>query len=398
MAGFDKKERAKKEAKVCLGTPRQDGYHMPGEYEHHQGCIMIWPERPGSWIYGAKGARRAFRDVIAAIAESEKVYVAVSAKGLASAQEMLLGTDTAEKKAWQKNVEIFPAETDDAWARDVAPTFVVQNAGAASKFPERIRAINWEFNAWGGKVDGLYASWEKDNAFAAYFAEKYGFGIYDAAPFVLEGGSIHSDGEGTVMVTEACLLSKGRNPDLNRSEIEERLREYLGAEKILWLPRGIYQDETNEHVDNVCAFIRPGEVVLAWTDNQEDPQYALSQASLSYLENETDARGRKIKIHKLPVPDVPICITEEELAGYAFEEGEDAREAGERLAASYVNFYFSNKAVVMPVFGGENTASDERAIRILAELCPERKVIPVAAKDILAGGGNIHCITQQIPD
>lgn len=391
-----------------LTTPAADGFFMPGEFEPHSGCIMIWPERPGSWIYGAVAARKAFRNVIAAIAESEKVYVAAGKNGMDSAK-VILCSGNAE---WQKNVEIFEAETDDAWARDVAPTFVIRKAGQqpesepdreteagkkVSLRPDMVRAVNWEFNAWGGNVDGLYASWEKDNAFAAYFAEKYGYALYDAAPFVLEGGSVHSDGEGTIMATEACLLSKGRNPNLSKAEIEEQLKKNLGAEKVLWLPRGIYNDETNEHVDNVCAFLRPGEVVLAWTDDKNDPQYPLSSACLNYLEKETDAKGRKIIVHKLPIPDDPVCITEEELKGYEFEAGEDEREAGERLAASYVNFYFSNDAVVMPVFGGENEESDRRAIAIMEKLNPERKVIPIYARDILVGGGNIHCITQQIP-
>ena len=290
-------------------------------------------------------------------------------------------------------VIVFEAKTDDAWARDIGPTFVVSD-----KANERlVRAVNWEFNAWGGEVDGLYASWKFDNAFAKAFSAWQGYDCYDAAPFVLEGGSIHSDGEGTILVTESCLLSKGRNPELSKKQIEEKLKSYLGAEKILWLPRGIYLDETNEHVDNVCAFLKPGEVVLAWTDNEDDPQYVLSNACLNYLESECDAKGRKLVIHKLPIPDVPICVTKEELEGYCFEEGEDTREEGERLAASYVNFYFSNGAVVMPAFGGENKKSDVRAQEIMKKLCPEREIIAVNARDILTGGGNIHCITQQIP-
>ena len=368
---------------------RESGFLMPGEFEPHEGCIMIWPERPGSWRNGAREARRAFRDVIAAIAESEHVYVAVSETSRASAKELLCG-----EQQWQKNVTLFAVETDDAWARDVAPTFVRKEDG---KNPPQICAVNWEFNAWGGTVDGLYASWEKDNAFAGCFADRFGYELIDAAPFVLEGGSVHSDGEGTVLVTEACLLSAGRNPRLFREEIEERLRRYLGAEKVLWLPRGIYMDETNEHVDNVCAFLRPGEVVLAWMDDTSDPQYELSKQCLDYLEGVRDAKGRKITVHKLPIPTHPVCLTEAEVEGYAFEEGEDEREIGERLAASYVNFYFSNGAVVMPVFGGENEESDMRAVALMQQWNPGRKVIPVYARDILTGGGNIHCITQQIP-
>ena len=373
--------------------PVRDGFFMPGEFEPHRGCILIWPFRPGSWNYGAGPAREAFRQVIWAIAQSEKVWVAAGAEGMASARKMLLeeGRDLGQPEKVLERIEIFPAQTDDSWARDVGPTFLKNASG-------QVRCVNWEFNAWGGTEDGLYASWEKDNAFAKAFAAREGYFCYDAAPVVLEGGAIHSDGEGTLMVTEACLLSKGRNPSLSKAEIEEKLKDYLGAEKVIWLPRGIYNDETNEHVDNVCAFLKPGHVVLAWTDNQEDPQYEMSTACLKVLEQERDAKGRPIRVHKLPVPDVPICVTEEEVKGFVFEEGEDFREPGERLAASYVNFYFSNQAVIMPVFGGENEESDRRAVKMMEELCPDRQVIPISARAILSGGGNIHCITQQVPE
>ena len=250
-----------------------DGFFMPGEFEPHRGCILIWPFRPGSWNYGAEPAREAFRQVIWAIARSEKVWVAAGKDCLDSARRMLLeeGEAMGQPRQVLERIEIFEAETDDSWARDVGPTFLKNGEG-------QVRCVNWEFNAWGGEEDGLYAHWEKDNAFAKAFAAREGYICYDAAPFVLEGGAIHSDGEGTLLVTEACLLSKGRNPGLTKAEIEEKLKTYLGAVKVIWLPRGIYNDETNEHVDNVCAFLRPGEVVLAWTDNQEDPQYELSMA------------------------------------------------------------------------------------------------------------------------
>ena len=395
---------------INAAKPVQDGYFMPGEFEPHQGCIMIWPERPGSWRNEAREAEAAFSAVIRAIAESETVYVAAGKKGIDHAKAF---AESLKKEENLHPVIVFEMETDDSWARDVAPTFLVKRMDekisdltAAEKSTvqtgddvknSQVCGVNWSFNAWGGEVDGLYAFYKKDDAFAWNFCKKFGFSCYDAAPFVLEGGSIHSDGEGTLLVTESCLLSAGRNPSLTKEQIEDQLKCYLGVEKVLWLPRGIYQDETNEHVDNVCAFLRPGEVVLAWTDNQNDPQYALSKASFDYLSSVRDAKGRKITIHKLPIPDIPVCITKEELEGYKFEEGEDVREEGERLAASYVNFYFSNNAVVMPAFGGENEKSDRRAQQIMAELCPDRKIISVHARDILTGGGNIHCITQQIP-
>lgn len=356
------------------------GIRFPGEFEPHEGTLMVWPERPGSWGKDSSGAERAFTDIIEALLEVEKVWLVVSPKAAPAVRERFAG---------QERLTIIEAETDDSWARDIGPTFVFSKEGRL--------AVNWSFNAWGGEVDGLYASWEKDDRLARTFAAAIGNEVLDAAPFVLEGGSIHTDGEGTLMVTESCLLSAGRNPSLTKAEIEERLKTYLGVAKVLWLPRGIYMDETNEHVDNVAAFIRPGEVVLAWTDNREDPQYELSAQNLAYLEGETDAKGRKIKVRKLPIPDVPVCCSARDIDNYVFEPGEDTREAGERLAASYVNFYFANGIALVPQFGGENAESDARAVKILAELCPERRIVPISARDILLGGGNIHCITQQVP-
>ena len=359
-----------------LSTPREDGFRMPGEFEPHRGCLMIWPKRPGSWPFGAKAARKAFAQVAEGILESEELWMLVYPEDLQEARELL-----------PAGVHLVPLATDDAWARDVGPTFLVDQKG-------NLRGVNWEFNAWGGTYDGLYPHWEKDNQAAGEFCRVLDVPYYDASPFVLEGGSIHSDGEGTVLTTEPCLLSPGRNPSLSREDIEEKLRQYLGAETVLWLPYGILGDETNQHVDNICAFVRPGEVVLSWAEDPEDPQYAASAACLEALSQMRDAKGRRLKVHKLPIPSRSVRVREEDLEGYTFEEGEDRREAGERLAASYVNFYLSNGAVLVPQFGDLN---DQKALSILGELFPQRKAIPIAARDILLGGGNIHCITQQIP-
>lgn len=358
-------------------TPSKDNYYMPAEYAKHRGCVMIWPVRPGSWPYGGKEAKVVFTQIAEAISKSEEVWMLADAEHL---------SEVADTFAANEHVHAVGIPTDDAWARDVGPTCVVHG-------PD-VRGIDWEFNAWGGTVDGLYAHWEQDDAAAPLICEALQMDYYDAHPFVLEGGSIHSDGEGTVMVTEACLLSAGRNPQLSRGEIEAKLQEYLGAKKVIWLPSGIYNDETNEHVDNVCAFTGPAEVVLAWTEDETDPQYAMSKACLDVLESETDAQGRPFTVHKLPIPKEPVCITAEELEGYTFEEGEDVREVGERLAASYVNFYIANGDVIVPQFGDEH---DSLAVDILAKLFPTRTVVPIYARAIIVGGGNIHCITQQIP-
>lgn len=360
---------------IRSNKPIDDGFYMPGEFEKHRACIMIWPTREGSWRYKARYAKEAFASIINTIAKSEKVYLIIEKEEETAARQMISG-----------DIEFVHLKTDDAWARDTAPTFLKNHSGD-------LRAVDWEFNAWGGDFDGLYEDYQNDNALAASFCKHIGVDVYDAKPFVLEGGAIHSDGEGTVIVTEACLLSKGRNPALTKAEIEQKLRAYLGAKKIIWLTNGIYNDETNEHIDNMLAFVKPGEVVLAWTDDTEDIQYQYSKAALDMLEKETDAMGRSIKVHKLLLPK-PVLVSEEECQGFVYSKEEEQRFVGERLAASYVNFYISNAHILCPMFGDAN---DEPARAKLSELFPDREVVGIPAREILLGGGNIHCITQQIP-
>ena len=357
---------------------------MPGEFETHRGTVLVWPVRPGSWPYDGKEAKRKFAEIAGILSRHERVWMLADADHVREAEAMLAeACDGAGKCGYQ----VLEIPTDDAWARDIGPTCIVDDQGS-------VLGIDWQFNAWGGSFDGLYSDWRKDNAAAAKICREIGLDVVDAQDFVLEGGSIAADGEGTVVVTACCLLSEGRNPDLSKEQIEARLKEMLGAEKVIWLPNGIYNDETNGHVDNIFAFTAPGEAVLAWTDDENDPQYPMSLEDLQVLTRETDARGRKIKVHKLLIPSTPICIQPEDLQGYRFEPGEDEREAGERLAASYVNFYIGNEAILVPQFGDVN---DRNAVELLRELFPDRKVWPIEARCILVGGGNIHCITQQIP-
>ncbi len=360
---------------ILNSTPREDGFFMPAEFSPHYGCIMIFPERSDSWQYGGYAARKAFKEVCSVIAESERVTVCAGGKQYENARRIL-----------PPNVRVVEMSSNDSWARDYAPTFVTGRNGV-------IRGVNWSFNAWGGLFDGLYFPWDKDDRMAMKLCDLFEKDMYDASGFVLEGGSVHVDGEGTCITTEACLLSAGRNPSLSKSEIEEKLCEYLGVSKVIWLKHGIFGDETNEHVDNICAFVKPGEVVLGWTDDKNDPQYEYSESCLEILSGETDAKGRKIKVHKLPLPS-PVTITAEECEGLDTMNFKPTRTAGERLAASYVNFYISNKNVVIPAFGDK---MDIKAKEILSGLFPERKVVSVYSRDILIGGGNIHCITQQIP-
>lgn len=363
------------------GSPIKDGYFMPAEFSPHSHTVMVWPTRAGSFPYHGKFAKPIFSEIIRQIIKSERVLLVCEKEHLSELPHFFT-QDEFEK------IDLLKAETDDAWARDTTPTFVTNG--------KEIRGVDWMFNAWGGDFDGLLPTWEKDDALASKICKTLDISYYDCHDegFVLEGGSIHSDGEGTILVTESCLLSKGRNPSLSKTEIEEKLLSYLGGEKVIWLPFGIFNDETNEHVDNVCAFTAPSDVVLAWTDDITDPQYEMSLADLKVLETETDARGRKFKVHKLPIPKKPLLITEQDLEGYEFADGEDEREVGERLAASYVNFYITNGSVLVPQFDDEH---DALALSILGGLFPDRKIVPFPGREILLGGGNIHCITGQIP-
>lgn len=355
-------------------TPTADGFRMPGEFEPHDGCWMAWPERPDNWRLGAKPAQHAYAAVAEAIAASEPVTMAVSDDQFEHCRASLPAA-----------VRVVEISTDDAWIRDSGPTFVVDGAGGR-------RGVDWHFNAWGGLQGGLYFPWDRDDRVAAKVLEVEGADRY-RAPIVLEGGSIHVDGEGTVLVTEECLLNPNRNPDLSREQIERVLLDYLGAEKVVWLGAGVFEDETDGHVDNLACFSRPGTVLLTWTDDEDDPQQAISRDARERLEAATDARGRSFEVVLLPSPG-PLQTSAEEAEGVDAAEGSQPRRAGDRLAASYVNFYLGNSRVVMPLLDPRH---DEEAAAILRRAFPEREVVGVPAREILLGGGNIHCITQQVP-
>jgi agmatine deiminase len=356
-------------------TPREDGFRMPGEFEPHAGCWMAWPERPDNWRLRAEPAQRAFVAVAAAIAASEPVTVGASAAQLENARSLLPG-----------GVGVVELSTDDAWMRDTGPTFVVDERG-------RRRGVDWRFNAWGGLEGGLYDSWDRDERVAARVLEIEGAERY-RAPFVLEGGAIHVDGEGTVLTTEQCLLNPNRNPDLSKAEIERLLLDHLGAEKVLWLGDGVFADETDGHVDNIACFARPGVVLLTWSDDPADPQHEISRDASARLELATDARGRRLEIVTLPSPG-PLTISAEEAEGVEAAAGTQPRRPGDRLAGSYVNFYLGNSRVVMPRL---DDRLDDEAAAILRRCFPDREVVGVPAREILLGGGNVHCITQQVPE
>jgi agmatine deiminase len=355
-------------------TPAADGYRAPGEFERHDGCWMAWPERPDNWRLGAGPAQAAFAAVAEEIARAEAVTMAASPAQLERARAAL-----------SPAIRVVELASDDAWMRDIGPTFVLDDAGGR-------RGVDWRFNAWGGAQGGLYASWERDDEAAARVLELEGAERY-RAPLVLEGGAVHVDGEGTVLSTEQCLLNPNRNPSLSREQIERQVLDHLGAEKLIWLGEGVYNDETDGHVDNLACFVRPGVVLLAWCEDESDPQSRISRDAERRLRAARDARGRELEVIRMPMPG-PLYVSAEEAAGVQAARGSMPRAAGDRLAGSYVNFYPANDRVVFPLLDERHDAA---AAGALAGCYPDRELVGVPAREILLGGGCIHCITQPLP-
>ena len=361
---------------TLTSTPRADGFRMPAEWEPHAKTWMVWPQRPDNWRLGGKPAQAAFTAVAKAIAEFEPVTVCASAGQYENARARLN----------HANIRVLEITSDDAWVRDTGPTFVTNHSG-------EVRGVDWAFNAWGGFDGGLYWPWQRDDQVARKILEVEGCARYRTAGFVLEGGSIHVDGEGTLITTEECLLNRNRNPQLCREEIELILNTHLAIDKVIWLPDGLFNDETDGHVDNFCCYVRPGEVLLAWTDDSNDPNYPRCQAAMAVLENTRDAKGRQLLVHKMPIPG-PLHATDAECAGVDMVEGSQPRDPSIRLAGSYVNFLIVNGGIIAPSF---DDPKDAAAQAILQRIFPEHRVVMVPGREILLGGGNIHCITQQQP-
>ena len=362
-------------AKRIIGsTPKADGYRMPAEFEPQDGVWMLWPERNDNWRSGAKPAQETFCQVARANARFEKVTMCVSAGQYQNARARL-----------PEEIRVVEVSSNDAWVRDCGPTFLVNGQGG-------LRAVDWTFNAWGGLYDGLYFPWDRDDQVAQKICEMADVDSYRTEGFVLEGGSIHVDGEGTVLTTEMCLLSPGRNPDLSRAEIGEKLCQYLGCEKVLWLRDGIDPDETNGHIDDVACFVAPGEVACIWTEDKDNPFYQAAQDAYRTLSQATDAKGRRLKVHKLCLTREPCRLEGAETIDAV--EGTVPRENGEVSIASYMNFLIVNGGVILPQYGDEN---DALAVRQVQEMFPDREVVGVQTREVAFGGGNIHCITQQQP-
>jgi agmatine deiminase len=336
--------------------PVRDGFMWPAEWAPHARTWMCWPCRIEAWDGpdGLLRAKQAYARVARAISTFEPVTMAVRPQDAAEA-----------KLACAGKVDLFEVPLDDSWARDMGPTFLRGPEGARA-------AVQWRFNAWGNK----YHPYGEDAQLATRIGRLSDARVYDA-PLICEGGAIHTDGEGTLITTEQCLLNVNRNPDLTQQDVEERLALFTGARRVLWLGEGFSDDETDGHVDNIACFAAPGHVIVGRPSSKEHPDFEPVNEAVRRLRAAHDAQGHAIEVIDLPQPR---------------RMRTDAR--GRLLQASYVNFYLPTGGIVMPAFDDPN---DEQAREILAACFPGRDILQIDALDIVEGGGGIHCITQQEP-
>jgi agmatine deiminase len=343
------------------------GFRMPAEWEPHEATWLGWPHNRTDWPGKLSPIPWVYGEIIRKIAPSEIVRIIADARVQRSAKRLLarVGVDPA-------NIEFLNFPTNRGWTRDFGPMFVKKDEP-----PREVAIARFRFNAW-----ARYANWKKDDAVPERAAITLGIRLFPAKiggrDFVLEGGSIDVNGRGTLMTTEECLLDpkvQVRNPGFGKREIEHALCDNLGVKNILWLGGGITGDDTHGHVDDLCRFVDHDTVVLCQESNPDDANYRPLQENRERLEGMRLENGSKVQVVPLPMP-APLYID------------------GQRLPASYANFYFSNAAVLVPTF---NDPNDRTALGILSELITDRPVVGIHCVDLVLGFGTIHCLTQQQP-
>jgi len=356
-----------------LPEPRALGYRMPAEWEPHEGTWLSWPHSARTWVGNFGPIPHVFGQIVKGLCDHENVHICVRDASAEAGVRKLL----QEAKCDAKAVRFYNIPTNDAWARDHGPTFIVNDKDAAEKKPH-VAIVDWKFNAWGGK----YPPWDDDDAVPERVSEVLKLPCFSPR-IVMEGGSIDVNGKGTVLTTESVLLNPNRNPTLSRKQIEDRLNEYLAARNVIWLGDGIVGDDTDGHVDDLTRFVNATTVVTIVEDDASDVNYKALHENLERLQSAKDQDGKQIEIVKLPTP------------GRVFRGADHGgRSPDERLPASYANFYIGNGSVLVPVFGHEN---DKKAVKILSDFFPGRKMIPINCRDLVGGYGAIHCVTQQQP-
>ena len=343
-------------------TPRELGFHMPAEWEPHESTWLSWPHKEESWPEAFEPVPGIFVEITRHLAESELVRINVADVDFAERVNTLLRAGGVNLDA----VRFHFNPTNDAWARDHGPIYVVRDINGL-----RQRAINdWGYNAWGNK----YPPYDLDDVIPTRIAEEMNETLFTPG-IVMEGGSLDVNGRGTLITTEACLLNPNRNPHLNREQIEQYLKDYLGVTNILWLGEGIVGDDTDGHVDDLTRFVSPNTVVTVIEEDPQDENYQPLQENYERLLRMKDQGGNHLRVLKLPMPG-PLNFGDH------------------RLPASYANFYIANNSVLVPTY---RHANDTRACEILQPCFPDRRVIGVDCTDLIWGLGSIHCVTQQQP-
>jgi len=342
-------------------TPKDKNYIMPAEWEQHKCCWMQWPhdnpefnsyaEVPTWSHFDIEKGRIAWSNVANAISNFEQVKMIVHPNNIVNSSKLL-----------NEKVEILSFVNDDAWARDSGAIFLLNKE-------KKLGGVDWEFNGW-----GKFSPYDSDNKIAKFMIEE-AKATYFKNDMILEGGSIHTDGEGTLLTTEQCLLNKNRNPELSKEQIEKNLKDYLGVNKIIWLKNGT-DEGTDGHVDNIACFVAPGKILALSCLDKHDSFYDQINENLEILKTSVDSRGRTLEIIELEMSYKRLIPNDNE-------------------PSSYINFYIANKGVVMPSFDDEK--ADKNAQKIVQKTFPDRKIIVINGIDISMGGGNVHCITQQQP-
>jgi len=338
---------------------------MPAEWEPHAATWLSWPHRDGiSFPDAYESIPPVLAKMIDALADSEPVCINVRDAD----EENEVREHLKKNRARAEHVKFFHIPTNEPWCRDHGPIFLTKKS--AQNDEPRVAIVDWGYNAWGGK----YPPFDLDDAVPTRVAEQLRLPVFNPG-IVLEGGSIDVNGSGTLLTTSSCLLNPNRNPTLSQSEIEKKLRDYLGAQKILWLGDGIEGDDTDGHIDDLTRFIDHAKVLTVIEENRDDANYEPLQENLARLREMSVEDGTPLEVTTLPMP--------------AKLERE-----GQRLPASYANFYIANKAVLLPIF---HDAQDKAAIATLQKLFPERKVVAIDCRDLVWGLGAFHCLTQQQP-
>lgn len=341
-------------------TPKQLGFYMPAEWETHSAVWLAWPYDPETFTRGVAKGERIFAKIISAIHESEKVELLVrNVEMKTRAIKYLTG-----KKVDFSRINFHLADYADVWFRDYGPVFLV------NRKIKQLAMIDWIYNVYGNKWPKLL----KDDKIPVWMNKFIKF-KYFRPDIVMEGGSIEVNGQGTLMTSEQCLLNENRNPRLSKKQIEKYLSDYLGVKKFIWLKNGILDDHTDGHIDDFARFINPTTIMCAYENDKKDGNYKILKENFEILKNSTDQDGHKLKLIKLPMPK----MVDESGCGYA---------------ASYANFYIGNSVVLVPIFKHKN---DKQALKIIQKAFPERKVVGIDCRDLICGGGTIHCVTQQQP-